>query len=284
LSVRILKGLRAVAQRYDGFILDLWGVLHNGQKPTPYAIEALTELKRAAKRIVILSNAPRRAYLVAKRVTEIGISPDLYHHLHTSGEETWRHLKQRDDPFYRALGPHCFLIGPQRDDNMLEDVDLRRVSSVNEANFILNTGPNYDETVEQYQPLLDAARSRSLKMVCANPDLVVQIGDRLNICAGAIAQRYEEMGGEVRWHGKPLPGVYETVFSLLGVADRRRILAIGDSIRTDIAGANAAGIDSLFVVSGIHAEELSAIDPQRLHASFSAQTETPTAVIDYFRW
>ncbi len=284
MSVRILKGVREVAAGYDGFILDLWGVLHNGQQPTPYAIEALTELKRAGKRIVILSNAPRRAYLVERRMNEIGIPPGLYDHVHSSGEETWRHLKRRDDPFYRALGTACFHIGPQRDDNLLEDVGLRRVSSIDEADFVLNTGPNYDETVEQYQPLLDAARTRGLKMVCANPDLVVQIGDRLNICGGAIAQRYEEMGGEVRWHGKPLPEVYETVLGLLGIADKRRVLAIGDSLRTDIAGANAAGIDSLFVVSGIHAEELSAIEPQHLPATFGAHAEAPTAVIDYFRW
>jgi HAD superfamily hydrolase (TIGR01459 family) len=284
MSVRILAGLREIAPRYDGLILDLWGVLHDGQKPMPHAIEALTELKAAGKRIVILSNAPRRAYLVERRMNEIGIPAGLYDHIHSSGEETWQHLNNRDDAFYASLGSVCYHIGPARDDNMLAGIGLTRTGAVADADFILNTGPGYDETVEQYEPLLRDARERDLKMVCANPDLVVVIGDRLNICAGAIAQRYEEMGGEVRWHGKPLPGVYETAFRLLEVTNRSRILALGDSLRTDIAGARVAGIDSVLVLTGIHAQEFSAIDSARLAQTFDAQGESPNAVIDYFRW
>lgn len=282
--MRILGGLREIAAQYDGYILDLWGVLFNGQMPTPYALETLRELRAAAKRTVVLSNAPRRAYLVEKRMNEIGIPAGLYDHVHSSGEETWKHLKKRDDAFYASLGSACYHIGPQRDDNMIEGVGLHRVASVEEADFILNTGPGADEKIEQFDPMLHAARRRDLKMVCANPDLVVAYGDKLFLCGGAIAQRYEELGGKVRWHGKPLPDVYETVFQLLAIDDRRRILAVGDSIRTDIAGANAAGIDSLFVATGIHAEELSAIEPHRLATAFGTHGENPTAVIDYFRW
>jgi HAD superfamily hydrolase (TIGR01459 family) len=282
--MRILDGLREIAAQYDGYILDLWGVLFNGQMPTPYALETLRELRAAAKRTVVLSNAPRRAHLVEKRMNEIGIPAGLYDHVHSSGEETWQHLKKRDDAFYASLGRACYHIGPQRDDNMIEGVGLHRVASVEEADFILNTGPGADEKIEQFDSMLHAARRRDLKMVCANPDLVVAYGDKLFLCGGAIAQRYEELGGKVRWHGKPLPDVYETAFRLLAIDDRRRILAIGDSIRTDIAGANAAGIDSLFVATGIHAEELSAIEPHRLAAAFGTHGENPTAVIDYFRW
>jgi HAD superfamily hydrolase (TIGR01459 family) len=280
----MLDGLREVAAQYDGYVLDLWGVLFDGREPTPHAIATLTELRRHGKRSVVLSNAPRRAHLVERRMNEIGIPAGLYDHVHSSGEETWRHLKDRDDPFYAALGTACFHIGPQRDDNMVEGVGLRCVGSVEAADFILNTGPGGEEKIEDFEPMLQAARRRDLKMVCANPDLVVAYGDKLYLCGGAIAQRYEELGGTVRWHGKPLPDVYETAFRLLGLTDKRRILAIGDSIRTDIAGANAAGIDSLFVASGIHAEELSAIDPHRLAAAFGAHGQDPTAVIDYFRW
>ena len=284
MSFRILDGLREIAAQYDGYVLDLWGVLFNGQTPTPHALDTLRELRSAGKRTVVLSNAPRRAHLVAARMSEIGIPAGLYDHVHSSGEEAWQHLKKHDDAFYASLGPACFHIGPQRDDNMVEGVGLRRVASVEEADFILNTGPGADEKIEHFEPMLRAARRRDLKMVCANPDLVVAVGDKLFLCGGAIAQRYEELGGTVRWHGKPLPDVYETAFKLLGIADKRRILAVGDSIRTDIAGANAAGIDSLFVATGIHAEELSAIDPQRLTAAFGSHGENPTAVIDYFRW
>jgi len=283
-SIRVLGGLRDVAARYDGYILDLWGVLFNGQAPTPYALETLCQLRAAAKRTVVLSNAPRRAHLVEKRMNEVGIPAGLYDHVHSSGEEAWQHLKKRDDAFYASLGSACYHIGPQRDDNMVEGVGLNRVPSVAEADFILNTGPGADERIEEFEPMLRAARERDLKMVCANPDLVVAYGDKLFLCGGAIAQRYEELGGEVRWHGKPLPDVYETAFRLLQVDDKTRILAIGDSIRTDIAGANAAGVDSLFVATGIHAEELSAIDQHRLAALFGTHGESPTAVIDYFKW
>lgn len=284
MTVRIIDGLREIAAQYDGYVLDLWGVLFNGQTPTPHALDTLRELRAAGKRTVVLSNAPRRAHLVEKRMNDVGIPAGLYDHVHSSGEEAWQHLKKRDDAFYASLGTACFHIGPQRDDNMVEGVGLRRVPSVEEADFILNTGPGGEEKIEDFEPMLQAALRRDLKMVCANPDLVVAVGDKLFLCGGAIAQRYEEIGGNVRWHGKPLPDVYETALKLLGVSDKRRILAVGDSIRTDIAGANAAGIDSLFVATGIHAEELSAIQPERLAAAFGAHGENPTAVIDYFRW
>ncbi len=181
-------------------------------------------------------------------------------------------------------------MGPTRDDNMLEGIDLVRVGDIAGAEFILNTGPSeWDETVAQYEPLLRAARARDLPMICANPDLVVIHQGRRSICAGAVAQRYEAMGGRVRWHGKPFPSVYATCFALLEIEDRRRILAVGDSLRTDIAGANAAGIDSLLVTGGIHAEEF-ALGPgeqpdlERLAAGIAASGHAPGGVIARFRW
>jgi HAD superfamily hydrolase (TIGR01459 family) len=283
-TAHIIGGLREIASRYDGYVLDLWGVLFNGHEPTPGALGTLRELRALGKRTVVLSNAPRRAHLVERRMNEIGIPQGLYDHVHSSGEETWQHLSKRDDAFYASLGTACYHIGPVRDDNMVEGLGMHRVPSVEDADFILNTGPGGEEKLEDFEPMLQAAHRRNLKMVCANPDLVVAYGDKLFLCGGSIAQRYEEIGGTVRWHGKPLPDVYETAFKLLGIADKKRILAVGDSIRTDIAGANAAGIDSLFVATGIHAEELSAIEPQRLAAAFGAHGENPTSVIDYFKW
>ncbi len=291
MNLRLLTGLSEIAAGYDGFILDLWGVLHDGSKPYPGAIEALTELRAAGKRIAVLSNAPRRAALVAGRMSEIGIPPTLYDYVHSSGEEAWQHLKRRDDPFYAALGRACYHIGPARDDNMLEGIDLERVAAIAEAEFILNTGPSWgwEETVADYEDLLASARARDLPMVCANPDLVVIHEGRPAICAGALAQRYEALGGRVRWHGKPFPSVYATCFARLGIADRRRILAIGDSLRTDIAGANAAGIDSLLVAGGIHSEEFGVAegelpDRARLAAGIAASGHRPSAVIDRLRW
>jgi len=290
MNLRLLSGLGEIAPRYDGFILDLWGVLHDGIAPFPGVLEALGALRAAGKRIAVLSNAPRRAALVTARMTEIGIPPALYDFVHSSGEEAWRHLARRDDPFYAALGRRCYHMGPARDDNMLEGIDLMRVPDIATAEFILNTGPSeWDETVAQYEPLLQASRVRDLPMICANPDLLVIHQGHRSICAGAVAQRYEALGGRVRWHGKPFPSVYATCFAVLGIADRRRILAVGDSLRTDIAGANTAGIDGLLVTGGIHAEEF-ALGPgeqpdlERLAAGIAASGHTPSAVIARFRW
>jgi len=285
-----LRGLGEIAGDYDGFILDLWGVLHDGRAPIPGVLDCLARLRSAGKRTTILSNAPRRAELVEARVAEIGIPRALYDSLMCSGEEAWQHLSRRTDPFYAALGRACYHIGPRRDDNMLADIGLRRVDDVAEADFILNTGPSeYEATVEQYEPLLRAARLRELPMVCANPDLVVIHQGRRAICAGALAQRYEEIGGAVRWHGKPFPSVYETCFGLLGIADRGRILAVGDSLRTDIAGANAVGIASILVLGGIHGEELGVVagalpDSARLAAAVAASGQRPSYAIAHLFW
>jgi HAD superfamily hydrolase (TIGR01459 family) len=292
MTIRLLGGLHEIARDYGGFILDLWGVLHDGSAPLPGVLDALSHLKRLGKRIVVLSNAPRRAALVEARMNEIGIPASLYDRVHSSGEETWQHLAAHDDSFYAALGRRCYHIGPSRDDNMLAGTDLERVPTIDRADFILNTGPSeWNETVAQYEPLLAAARARELPMICANPDLVVIHQGHRAICAGAVAERYEMMGGHVRWHGKPFPSVYVTCFDLLGIAEKARILAIGDSLRTDIAGANRVGIDSVFVTSGIHAEELGlgvgvGEEPEMtgLAAAIAASGHRPTAVIAEFRW
>jgi HAD superfamily hydrolase (TIGR01459 family) len=289
MGLKLLAGLREIAALYDGFILDLWGVLHDGSAPLPGVVDALGRLKAAGKRIAILSNAPRRASLVEARMNEIGLRRGLYDFVHSSGEEAWQHLRRRDDAFYRALGRRCYHIGPPRDENMLEGVSLERVADIAAAEFILNTGPwGWDETVAQYEPLLMAARARDLPMVCANPDLVVVSEGRRVICAGAVAERYEAMGGRVRSHGKPFPPAYDACFAALAIADRRRILAVGDSLRTDIAGANAVGIDSLLVTGGIHAEEFGLgggePDLDRLIAAVAASGQKPEAAIAHFRW
>jgi HAD superfamily hydrolase (TIGR01459 family) len=272
-------GLRALAPAYDGFILDLWGVLHDGFKPFPGVIDALERLIGAGKRICVLSNAPRRA-------VDVG----LYHHVVSSGEETWQHLAERPDAFYRSLGRACLHIGPARDDSMLAGVGLTPVTDVAAADFILNTGPwGWEEKAAHYEAVMQAGCARGLPMICANPDLVVHHGGRVAICAGTLAQRYEALGGLVRWHGKPFPSVYRTCFALLGIADKARILAIGDSLRTDIAGARGVGLDSLLIAGGIHAEEFGLAEGQEpdaaLLAAVLAQGENaPRFVMPRFVW
>jgi len=290
MGIRLIRGVGALAPRYDGFILDLWGVVHDGVAPLPGALECLRGLIEAGKRIVLLSNAPRRAEDVVERIDRIGVPVGLYHNVMSSGEEAWQHLAQRDDSFYAALGWRCLHIGSERDIGIREGLGLELVETAEEAEFILNTGPaDWDDRVEDYAPLLGRALERALPMVCANPDLVVIHGDRLAVCAGALAQWYEERGGSVRWHGKPFRSVYETCFGLLGIDDLSRILAIGDSLRTDIAGAAGAGIDSVLIAGGIHADEFGAMDGQppdleRIAAALRGASYCPVAVARSFCW
>ena len=256
MPVHLIAGLRELAPRYDGFILDLWGVIHDGVRPIPGAIDCLRSLIDNGKRIALLSNAPRRADDVVRRITALGVPGGLYHHVMSSGEEAWQHLRRRDDPFYAALGRRCLHIGTARDQGIRGGLDLEYVDAAEDAQFVLNTGPaGWDDRIEDYEPMLRQALDRGLPMVCANPDLVVMRGSILHLCAGGLAKWYEEAGGRVRWHGKPFPSVYKVCLDLLGIDDRSRVLAVGDSLRTDIAGAAVAGIDSLLIAGGIHAEE-----------------------------
>ena len=292
--IPIHDGLSQLAGRYDAFIVDLWGVMHNGVRAFPEAVACLGELRQRDKRVLILSNAPRRADEVAKRNAELGIAPELADAVMSSGEDAWRHLATRSDPWYRALGRRCYHIGPERDWGMREGLDLDFVAAVVEADFVLNTGAEGgDDTVAHYEPLLAQARAAGLPMVCANPDLEVIRGEQREICAGAIAARYEDMGGAVRYHGKPHPEIYDTCFALLDGAGRGigrgRIAAIGDALRTDIAGANAAGIDGIFVTGGLQGAALGAdadgnADPMRLAALCAAEGHTPVAALPVLRW
>ncbi len=263
----LLDGIAGLAQRYDGFILDVWGVLHNGVAPYPGVVDALERLKAAGKRVALLSNAPMRAEQVAHRIEKIGVPRDLFQKVMTSGEEVWRNLQQRTDPFYAALGRRCLFLGPPRHSGMLEGLGLVEATTPDEADFLLNTGPDeLDDACTPFRAALERAAALGLPMACANADLHVMHGDTLIVCAGQMAKVYEEMGGIVRWHGKPHGSVYVACLELLGIADRSRILCVGDSLRTDIAGANAAGLDALLVAGGMHEAELSPLDPARLAA------------------
>ena len=290
MAIQLISRLRELAPRYDGFILDLWGVIHNGVAPMPGALDCLRSLIERDKRIVLLSNAPRRADDVIRRIAHIGIPSETYHDVMSSGEEAWQHLSRRQDPFYAALGRRCLHIGSERDMEIREGLALEFVDAVEEAQFILNTGPaGWEDRIEDYEPLLRPALARDLRMICANPDLVVMHGDRLALCAGALAKWYEEAGGRVRWHGKPYRSVYDTCLGLLGIDDPSRILAIGDSLRTDIAGAAGAGLDSLLIAGGIHAEEFGTIadgtpDLSRIEAALRDGSYNPVGVSYRLCW
>lgn len=289
-SLTILPGLSALADRYDGFVLDLWGVLHDGVRPYPGAVDCLDRLRAAGKRVCLLSNAPRRTTAVAAKLAGMGIGPDRYDHLMTSGEATHDALRDRPDDFHRALGRRCLHLGPPRDDDVFEGLDLDFAEAPEDADFVVNTGiDEFGETLADYAPVLDRCAARGLPMVCANPDLVVYVGDSLEICAGELARHYETLGGRVAYHGKPHAPVYRRCLDLMGIGDPGRILGVGDSLRTDVAGANAAGIDALLVTGGIHREELGAAwgeacDPARLAALAVASGHRPRAAVPRFAW
>jgi HAD superfamily hydrolase (TIGR01459 family) len=288
MTVRLFDGMRALAPRYDGFILDLWGVVHDGVAPFPGVLDCMRRLVDGGRRVVLLSNAPRRSDDVVRRIAEIGVPAGLYHGVMSSGEEAWQHLSRRNDPFYAGLGRRVLHIGSARDLEMRQGLDLDFVATPAEADFILNTGPaEWHDTIADYASRLHVARERDLPMVCANPDLVVIHGGAPALCAGALAEAYEAIGGRVRWHGKPYPSVYDSCIGLLGIADRRRLLAIGDSLRTDIAGAAGAGIDSLLIAGGVHAAELTrdgVLDLGLVAAAVAASGTQPIGVAARFGW
>ncbi len=260
-----IKGLGDIADRYDAFILDVWGVLHDGVKPYDGVLPALEALSKAAKPVLLLSNAPRRGPAVTPRLTEIGVPPALYQGILTSGDETWRGLATRGradaDPFYRDLGRRCFVIGSGRDPGFFDTLDVERVEEPAQSDFVLGTSLRWPgQTPADYEEALQAARGNGAAFICANPDLVVVYAGKLEYCAGALAARYEELGGAVMYHGKPYAPVYARARTMLGNPDPRRVLCVGDSLRTDIAGANAAGLDSLLLAGGIHKEAFLRMD------------------------
>jgi HAD superfamily hydrolase (TIGR01459 family) len=278
-----LDGFAPLASRYDGFILDLWGVIHDGVRPYPGAVDCLARLGAAGKRRALLSNGPRRNHVIQAAMRAMGIADSLYDAILTSGEATWMALRDRPDAWLRSLGDRVFHLGPVRDLSVVEHLPLTRVATPAEATFVVNTGP--DDTLGAtelgaYEETLAACIARNLPMVCANPDLEVIRDGRRVLCAGALAQHYEAMGGAVRYFGKPDPAVYPVVLQALGVA---RVLAVGDALRTDVAGATAAGLPACWVLGGIHGEELGN-DAAKIEAAAREARLSPVATVPNFSW
>jgi HAD superfamily hydrolase (TIGR01459 family) len=258
MSVRVIPGVAKIAGDYDAFILDLWGVLYDGGQVFPWALRCMDRLRAGGVRLAILSNGPRRASVVAERVTAAGIAPAHYDFILSSGEEAWQYLSgNRADAWYAGLGRRCYFIGQEADRAMLDGLKAISVDTVAGADFLLVCGPpRPGDVIEDYETVLGDAAASGLPMVCANPDLVVHRLGEVEICAGTIAERYAALGGDVRWHGKPHRSVYQSCLERLAPVERARVLVVGDSFRTDIKGANRAGLASLLVAGGIHGQDL----------------------------
>lgn len=256
--MRHLFGLGEIADSYEGFVLDLWGVVHDGVRPYPGAASCLAALAAAGKRCVMLSNAPRRAGAVRDQLRAMSIQDEHYAGIMTSGEATHAVLRDRPDAWYRALGDRVLHIGPERDRGVYAGLGLATVDDPARAGFVLNTGPDDlgdPADAAAYEPVLRACAAAGLPMICANPDLEVIRGGVRVICAGTLALRYAELGGDVRSLGKPDPAIYAPTLALLGV-EPTRVLAVGDALRTDIAGAAAVGLDACWVLGGLHGAHL----------------------------
>ncbi len=278
----LFSGLGPLASRYEGFIVDLWGVVHNGVAAFPAAIDCLSRLR--GRPVLLLSNAPRRAYAAQETLRRLHVQDDLYSAILTSGEATWQALRERNEPWFARLGRRVFHLGPVRDRSVIEGLGLQLADTPGDADFVVNTGPDDEsdtEPVEAFLPVLHACRAAMLPMICANPDLIVMRGTSRLLCAGALAARYAELGGEVCWIGKPDPAIYQMALQMMGLP-ASTVLAIGDSLRTDIAGARNAGIDSAWVLGGIHADL--ADEPEKAKILLVESGLEPVALLPGLAW
>ena len=283
--MEFVTGFAELADRYDGFVIDLWGVLHDGVTAFPEAVDCLGRLRDAGKPTMLLSNAPRRARLAREAMRDMGIQDELYTDLLTSGEAVHLALAARPDPWFAALGRRVLHLGPERDRNVIEGLELAQATDASDADFVLNTGPDDHQSptdVREFEAVLQDCAAHALPMICANPDLEVIRGGRRVICAGALALRYEALGAEVRWIGKPDAAIYQPVLKRLSLP-AGRLLAVGDSLRTDIAGAKTAGIASAWVLGGIHGEHLG--EDQDMAQELARQAGlAPVACLSRFAW
>lgn len=285
--MRMMESVAELAESHDGYVLDIWGVIHDGQQPYPGVPEALAEMRARGKRIVLLSNAPRRAWTVEKQLAGMGLDKGLWDGIVTSGEVSWTLLRDRAHPWFAKLGRRAFHLGPERDLSVVEDLDIPLVATPAEAEWLLNTGPdplNGARSADPYQPLLEDCARHKLPMLCVNPDRAVMVGGERLICAGAFADRYLELGGDVMEIGKPDPMVYETVLATLGVP-ASRVVAIGDTPHTDLLGAKNAGIDAVWAMTGLAADNLGPNPSSALLESEAArQHVSPIAALRSLRW
>ena len=281
-TIPILSSIAALAPGTEAWLVDLWGVMHNGVAPFASAVEACRRYRQQDGRVLLLSNAPRPWQSVAAQLDRIGVAREAWDAIVSSGDAA-RALVAR-------LGAAAvFHLGPERDLPLYEGLDVQRVPA-EQAEAVVCTGLFDDEaeTPEDYAALLTSLRARKLPMICANPDLSVERGDRIVFCAGALAEAYARMGGEVAYAGKPYLPVYDMAFATLARLRGRplakdTVLAIGDGIRTDIEGAAAAGVRSVFVASGVHAGAAT-LDAGLLARLFPGNGARPIAAMAALAW
>ena len=261
-------------------------MVHNGIAAFPHACDALMRARARGAIVILITNAPRQSMVVARQLEKLHVPIETYDAIVSSGDVTRGVIEARP-------GQSVCHIGPERDRSIFTGVDVR-LAPLESADYVVCSGLDNDdvETPEDYRARLETMLARKLFMVCGNPDAVVERGDKLVYCAGSIADLYATMGGEVLYAGKPYRPIYDLALAKAQAAAGRkvavsRVLAIGDSVRTDLKGARTIGVDFLFVTSGIHAEELGGRerpDSKALNATFAAAGDRPKAVMRQLTW
>jgi HAD superfamily hydrolase (TIGR01459 family) len=285
--VPLIEHFGPLTHHYDVLFCDVWGVVHNGVAAFADACAALTRFRERGGIVILLTNAPRPDAAVKRILDRLAVPPEAYDAIISSGDVTRGIVENR-------IGQSVFHLGPERDLPIFAGLDVR-FAPLESADYVVCSGL-FDDTVEtpdSYRDMLASMRARALFMVCANPDVVVERGDKLVYCAGALADAYAARGGEVLYCGKPHAPIYEAALvkaaALRGAVTPplHRVLAVGDSVRTDLAGAAAFGLDCLFVTSGLHAEHYGSRetpDLDALNAIFAAANVRPKAVIRGLLW
>ena len=284
----VVAALAPFAERYDLFLCDVWGVVHNGIAAFPAANEALTRARGAGVTVIMISNAPRPGEVVKKQIGRYGVPESAYDDVVASGDVTRAELAARP-------GARVFHLGAERDLPNYEGLDVTLVD-LDHADLVVCTGPFHDdtETPDDYRELLARIKARDLLLICANPDIVVERGDRLIWCAGALAAIYDELGGRTIYAGKPHAPIYEMCLARAATlrgreVPRSRVLAIGDGLKTDLLGAARQEIDCLFLTRGIHAadfglDDKGGMDRDKLERAFAEVGARPAAIMRELIW
>lgn len=285
-SPTLAVGLSALSDLYDVLLCDVWGVIHNGREAFPAACEALAAFRAKGGEVVLISNAPRPNSGVIAQLDGLGVPREAWSLVVTSGDATRKLLAER------APGP-AWKIGPDRDDPLYEGLGLQ-FTDLDKAAFISCTGPFDDETEtpEDYRERFRRTIERRMPMICANPDIVVQRGDKLIYCGGALAQLYEALEGQVFMAGKPHAAIYDLALAEAatlrgGPVERDRVCCVGDGPRTDLRGANAQALDVLFIAAGIHGQEILAkgfLDVAMMDHVFETEGVTATWAMAELVW
>jgi len=275
----IISGLHEIAGAYDALVCDLWGVVHDGLRAHPRAVEALRRFRGDRGPIVFLTNAPRPPEGVAAQLDKMGVPRDCYDAIIASGGAAREALARRAA---RETVPLMHL-GPERDMPLFAGLDVR-LAGPEEASVVLCTGLYDDEkeTPEDYRAMLLDLKNRGLPMICANPDIMVPRGDKLVPCAGAVAAAYEALGGGVAYYGKPHGEIGR--MTLRAAGNPAHPLVVGDGLATDLRMANDMGVDALFVAEGLHARELGPLTPANLAALFGRWNVSARAAIAALTW